>query len=81
MGIYLPVNYNELTSFNAGLSVRLGPLFVGSGSLLTAMLGESKQADFHFGLRFGGLQKNKAKKGNKKDKQLQDDYRRSQGRI
>ena len=81
LGIYLPVNYNELTSFNAGLSLRLGPVFVGSGSLFTALFGESKQADFHFGLRFGGLQKNKAKKSNKKDKELQDDYRRSQGRI
>jgi hypothetical protein len=80
LGIYVPVNYNELTSFNAGLSFRLGPLFVGSGSIITALLGDSKQADFHFGLRFGGLQKNKANKEKKNDKDMQDDYRRTQGR-
>jgi len=60
-GIYLPINYNELTSFNAGISLRAGPLFLGSGSVLTALFDKSKQADIHFGLRFGSLQK-KAKK-------------------
>lgn len=80
LGIYVPLNYNELTSFNAGLSLRLGPVFVGSGSVLTALFDQSKQADFHFGLRFGGLQKNKEKKQRRNDKQLQEDYRRTQGR-
>lgn len=64
-GAYLPLNYNGLTEFNAGLSLRFGPLFLGSGSVLSALMGESKQADFHVGLRFGGLHKNKAKKYNK----------------
>ncbi len=58
-GVFLPITYNELTQLNAGLSVRLGPLFVGSGSLLSAMIGDSKQADVHIGLRFGSLQKKK----------------------
>jgi hypothetical protein len=61
-GAYLPLNYNELTKLNAGLSLRFGPLFVGSGSVLTALLGESKQADVHVGIRFGVLHKNKASK-------------------
>ncbi|HEU4573602.1 MAG TPA: DUF5723 family protein [Chitinophagaceae bacterium] len=65
-GLYLPLTYSSLTSFNAGLSLRFGPLFLGSGSVLSALLGNSKQADFHFGLRFGGLQKNKEKKYRKK---------------
>lgn len=56
-GFYLPINYNELTNFNLGFSMRLGPLFVGSGSVLTALMGDSKQADMFFGIRFGGLQK------------------------
>jgi hypothetical protein len=43
----------------------LGPLFIGSGSLLTAAFGDSKQADFYFGLHFAGLQKNMAKKKSK----------------
>lgn len=63
-GCYLPLNYNELTKFNAGLSVRFGPVFVGSGSVVTALLNESKQADVHIGIRFGVLHKNKSKKKN-----------------
>lgn len=55
LGLYLPISYNKLTSLNAGVSLRLGPLFVGSGSVLTALAGNSKQADAFVGLRFGGL--------------------------
>lgn len=61
-GAYLPLNYNELTKFNAGLALRLGPVFLGSGSVLTALLGESRQADLHIGFRIGILHKNKAGK-------------------
>ncbi|HVG13233.1 MAG TPA: DUF5723 family protein, partial [Flavisolibacter sp.] len=56
-GVYLPLNHNSLTGFNAGLSLRAGPFFIGSGSILSAALGNSRQADVHVGLRFGGLQK------------------------
>jgi len=56
-GAYLPLNVNSLTKFNAGLSLRFGPLFLGSGSLFSALIGESKQADVHFGIRIGGLKK------------------------
>lgn len=56
-GIYVPVNYSELTDLNAGVAVKVGPLFLGSGSVLTALLSESKQADFYFGIRFGGFAK------------------------
>lgn len=58
-GLYVPVSYNELSKLNAGVSLRFGPLFVGSGSVLTALFGDSKQVDMHFGLRFGGLQNKK----------------------
>lgn len=64
-GLYLPLSYNQLTSFNAGMSLRMGPFFVGSGSVLTALMGNSKQADVHLGLRFGGLQKKQSKKAGK----------------
>ena len=57
IGFALPINYNELTNFNMGLAIRLGPCFIGSGSFLTALIGQSKQADLHFGVRFGGLRK------------------------
>jgi hypothetical protein len=61
-GVYLPLSYNTLTDFSAGLSLRAGPFFIGSGSLLTALFGSSKQADFHFGIRFGSLHKKEGKK-------------------
>jgi outer membrane protein OmpA-like peptidoglycan-associated protein len=56
-GVYLPVNYNSLSEFNAGLSLRAGPLFLGSGSIISALVGKTKQADVHVGLRFGILHK------------------------
>ncbi|MBE7172271.1 MAG: hypothetical protein INR73_16915 [Williamsia sp.] len=52
---WLPLSYNELTKWNAGISVQVGPVFVGSGSVITALTGHSKQADFHAGVRFGKL--------------------------
>ena len=54
-GFYVPLTYNALTKFTAGTSFRLGPLFVGSGSVLSSLLGDSKQVDVHLGLRFGSL--------------------------
>lgn len=68
VGFYLPINHNALTGFNTGAALRLGPLFLGSGSLLTAAIGQSKQADFYVGLRFGGLQKDLLKKQNREEK-------------
>lgn len=66
LGLYVPVNYNSLTHFNAGVSLRLGPAFIGSGSVLSAVLGQSKQADIHAGVHFAGLYaKNKAAKAKK----------------
>ena len=56
-GVFLPINYHEMTDLNAGLAFRLGPLFIGSGSLITALLSSSKQADLYFGFRFGALSK------------------------
>lgn len=57
IGLYVPIGYNGLTKLNAGMALRLGSLFVGSGSALTALLGNSKQADAYMGLRVGLLQK------------------------
>lgn len=56
-GAYLPLNVNSLTGFNAGLAFRAGPFFIGSGSILTAAMGSSKQADFYLGFHFGLLRK------------------------
>ena len=62
MGVYFPLSYNELTRFNAGVAFRFGPFYIGSGSVLTALLGNSKQADVHFGINFGGLYKKEKRK-------------------
>lgn len=56
-GAYLPLSYNAVSGFNAGLSLRVGPVFFGSGSVINALMSNSKQADFHFGIIFGGVQK------------------------
>ncbi|MBX3240896.1 MAG: hypothetical protein KIT80_15435 [Chitinophagaceae bacterium] len=53
-GIYLPVNYNQLSKFNAGLSLRAGYFFIGSGSVLS-MLYKSRRLDVHAGIRFSAL--------------------------
>ncbi|MXV14615.1 DUF5723 family protein [Hufsiella ginkgonis] len=57
-GLFLPVNFNALTETNIGVGVRMGPLTLGSGSLISALTGSSKQADIFLGLHIGIL-KNK----------------------
>jgi hypothetical protein len=61
IGLYLPVTYNTLTQLTMGATLRLGPLFVGSGSILSALLSNSRQADFNLGLHIGVLKKKKNK--------------------
>lgn len=56
-GFFMPVSYNGLTKFNAGASFRVGPVFFGSGSVLSALMGGSHQVDGFIGVRFGGLRK------------------------
>jgi outer membrane protein OmpA-like peptidoglycan-associated protein len=51
--VELPINYNELTHFNAGVAFRVGPFFIGSGSVLSALVHDNKQADLHMGVHFG----------------------------
>lgn len=57
-GIYLPVTYSSLTHFNTGVGIRVGPVFFGSGSLLSSLVSEnSKQGDFYLGVHIGSLRK------------------------
>lgn len=49
---YLPLNYMDYRGFQAGLGFRVGPLFVGSGSVITNLISdESKGFDIHAGLK------------------------------
>ena len=53
LAAYLPINFSNLTKTSIGLGLRAGPLFVGSSSLISMMISNSKQMDFYFGFRFG----------------------------
>ena len=67
VSVELPLNYNELTQFNAGLAVRIGPFFIGSGTVLSALFHDTKQADLHVGLHWGMQFKKKIKPDTDKD--------------
>ncbi|MDP9041342.1 MAG: DUF5723 family protein, partial [Bacteroidota bacterium] len=67
ISIELPLNYNDLTQFNAGLALRIGPFFIGSGSVISAIFHDSKQADLHVGLHLGMQWKKKLRPDTDKD--------------
>lgn len=52
-GAGVPLSYNGLTGFNAGVYLYAGPLFVSSRNILSAVAGETRQADFSIGISFG----------------------------
>jgi hypothetical protein len=56
-GIFLPMSYNSLTNFIAGFAAHLGPLYFGSGSALSALFNNSRQADVFVGVRISGLKR------------------------
>jgi hypothetical protein len=53
LAAYLPINFSNLSKTSIGFGLRAGPLFVGSSSLISLMISNSKQMDFYFGFRFG----------------------------
>ena len=48
---FSPMSVRQYGGFIWGAGLRAGPLFVGSGSILTNVLGKSKTADVYFGLK------------------------------
>ena len=49
---YVPIGFVEYSGFQAGAGLRLGPLYIGSGSVLTALTSDnSKSADVYAGLK------------------------------
>lgn len=50
---YLPISSNEISGFTGGFGIRLGGFFIGSGSIITAALDDTKQADLYLGFRIG----------------------------
>lgn len=50
---YVPLSHSEIAGFTAGFGFRVGGFFLGSGSILSAALGETNQADLYLGMRIG----------------------------
>lgn len=50
---YLPISHNEIAGFTAGIGVRVGGFFIGSGSILSAAITDTNQADAYIGYRIG----------------------------
>jgi outer membrane protein OmpA-like peptidoglycan-associated protein len=76
--VYSPVSYNVQGQLNWGAGVRVGPLFVGSGSVMSNLIKNRIQhADVHIGLTVPIFQHNKneekkEKKEKKEDKKKSD---------
>lgn len=51
--IYMPLSQNEISDFTTGFGFRLGGFFLGSGSIVTALINDSTQADVYLGFRIG----------------------------
>lgn len=67
ISVEVPLNYNELTQFNAGLAFRVGPFFIGSGSVISAIFHDTRQADLHVGFNWGMQFKKKIRPDTDKD--------------
>lgn len=49
LSVYLPLNYLQYSGFQAGFGFRAGPLFIGSGSMISGFIGKTQAVDIHFG--------------------------------
>ncbi len=55
---YLPLSIMEYSGFTAGAGLRVGPLYLGSGSILSALVGDAnKDADVYVGIKVPVYQK------------------------
>lgn len=51
--IFAPQTANEISGFTSGFGLKIYGFYVGSSSIVSAALSNSKQADIYLGLRFG----------------------------
>ncbi len=49
---YIPLTFNEVSGTNVGIGVRLGGFYIGTSSLVSALLSDSKQGDIYTGFRW-----------------------------
>ena len=52
---YIPVTFHEISGTNVGFGFRLGGFYLGSSSLVSALISDSKQGDIYTGFRWGFL--------------------------
>lgn len=52
---YMPFSNSEISGFTTGIGFRVGGFYLGSGSIITALTSDSKQADVYTGFRWGFL--------------------------
>jgi hypothetical protein len=50
--VYLPLSQSEFSGFATGVGFRAYGFFIGSGSIITALINDSKQADAYIGYSF-----------------------------
>jgi hypothetical protein len=50
--VWLPFSHSELSGIAGGLGFRAYGFYIGSGSIITALISDSKQADAYFGYSF-----------------------------
>ncbi len=53
--VYSPWTHNEVSGMNGGIGFRVGGFYLGSGSIVTALINDTKQADFYTGFRWAFL--------------------------
>jgi len=52
---YIPVTFHEISGANVGLGFRVGGFYLGTSSLISALISDSKQSDIYTGFRWGFL--------------------------
>lgn len=52
---YIPVTFHEISGTNIGFGFRLGGFYLGSSSLVSALISDSKQGDIYTGFRWAFL--------------------------
>ena len=52
---YLPISNSDVSGFNTGIGFQYSGFYLGSGSIITALINDSKQADLYMGFRWGFL--------------------------
>ena len=52
---YIPFSNSDISGFNTGIGFQFKGFYLGSGSILTALINDSKQGDVYAGFRWGFL--------------------------